>query len=457
MHRFLVIEAKRLLPLLFLLVLLVSLSIYDNFFREYPVVAPEDELENAVTFVTADQGMLSVPASFQVIDSTEDWNRFEEEYTALPDYPFNPAYEYAISALNGEIKSVQVFPQEDGIIQVQVKVVEQPNSYHLVTIEREKIGEAARWLFLDDNDRILQEILLPGEEGEPQESAGPAESATDDSRLRGGRVEILFNQGGQFRQSAPVMGGQCGLAAVDDLSFDEKSGHADPGGAHILHRVIAGHEAALRGDGNHLGDLGIVFGAGLAVVHVFDGRDEVKGGSGDPAPGEPFHHGAAREDGLGGQHQLQPPAPCRFQHFAGMGTGGAPGAEAGKLLPVESLDERIDLPALHFQAAAKFLVEDSFVGPAGIVAFQHGLDGGKKVRGKLLPGESGGEVCGQRLHVRRDKAKQVQLEQGAVQVQKQGVEAAPSRFRSRIRLFLHFHFHFHLQRPCSAAASVRGL
>ncbi len=180
MHRFLVIEAKRLLPLLFLLVLLVSLSIYDNFFREYPVVAPEDELENAVTFVTADQGMLSVPASFQVIDSTEDWNRFEEEYTALPDYPFNPAYEYAISALNGKIKSVQVFPQEDGIIQVQVKVVEQPNSYHLVTIEREKIGEAARWLFLDDNDRILQEILLPGEEGEPQESAGPAESATDD-------------------------------------------------------------------------------------------------------------------------------------------------------------------------------------------------------------------------------------------------------------------------------------
>ena len=41
MHRFFVIEAKRLLPLLFLLVLLVSLSIYDNFFREFPVVAPK--------------------------------------------------------------------------------------------------------------------------------------------------------------------------------------------------------------------------------------------------------------------------------------------------------------------------------------------------------------------------------------------------------------------------------
>ena len=71
---------------------------------------------------------------------------------------------------------MQVFPQEDGLIQVQVKVAEQPNSYHLVTVEREKIGEQARWLFLDENDRILHEILMPGEEGEAQDNAGPAES-----------------------------------------------------------------------------------------------------------------------------------------------------------------------------------------------------------------------------------------------------------------------------------------
>ncbi|HOA35047.1 MAG TPA: hypothetical protein PKV91_01110 [Bacillota bacterium] len=185
MHRFLVIEAKRLLPLLFLLVLLVSLSIYDNFFREYPVVAPEDELKNAIAFVTADQGEISVPTSFEVISSAEAWSGLEQEHATLPDYPFNPAYEYAISAVNGEIKSVQVFPQEDGIIQVQVKVAEQPNSYHLVTVEREKIGEQARWLFLDDNDRILHEILIPGEDGEAQNGVDSAESSVQDGESAG--------------------------------------------------------------------------------------------------------------------------------------------------------------------------------------------------------------------------------------------------------------------------------
>ncbi len=167
MRRFFVIEAKRLLPLLFLLVLLVSLSIYDNFFREFPVVAPEND-PNMVTFVTAGQGEISAPASFEVIASAEAWARFEQEHTSLPGYPFNPAYEYAISAVNGEIKSVQVYPQEDGVVQVQVKVSGQPSSYHLVTVEREKVGEQTHWLFLDDKDQIVHELLLTDEESEAQ-------------------------------------------------------------------------------------------------------------------------------------------------------------------------------------------------------------------------------------------------------------------------------------------------
>jgi hypothetical protein len=171
MHRFLVIEAKRLLPLLFLLVLLVSLSIYDNFFREFPVVAPEDEIKNTVTFVTADQGEISAPTSFEVISTTEAWGRFEQEHASLPDYPFNPSYEYAIGAVNGEIKSVQVYPQDGGVVQVQVRVSEQPYSYHLITVEREKVGEQTRWLFLDEKDRIMYEILLPEDDGAGSDAA----------------------------------------------------------------------------------------------------------------------------------------------------------------------------------------------------------------------------------------------------------------------------------------------
>lgn len=184
MHRFFVIEARRLLPLLFLLVLLVSLSIYDNFFREFPVVAPDEaEPKAAITFVTADRGELSAPTSFEVIASMEAWSQIQEGNSALPDYPFNPAYEYAVSATNSEIQSVQVYPQDDGVVQVQVRVSEEPYSYHLITLEREKVGEQTRWLFLDEKDQIIREILLPGEEGVPPEETppeSPAEAAEGD-------------------------------------------------------------------------------------------------------------------------------------------------------------------------------------------------------------------------------------------------------------------------------------
>lgn len=163
MHRFFVIEARRLLPLLFLLVLLVSLSIYDNFFRGQPVIAPEDETENVLTFVTAGRGEISAPASFQVIDTMAQWVALENEHAGLPDYPFNDLYEFAVSAVNGEIRSIQVFPQDDGLVQVQVRVTSQPRSYHVVTVEREKVGELSRWIFLDETDNILQEVVLPAE------------------------------------------------------------------------------------------------------------------------------------------------------------------------------------------------------------------------------------------------------------------------------------------------------
>lgn len=180
MHRFFVIEARRLLPLLFLLVLLVSLSIYDNFFREIPVVVTDEEPKNAITFVTADRGEINAPVSFEVIASTEAWTRLRQENDALPDYPFNPAYEYAISATNSEIESVQVYPQEDGVVQVQVRVAEQPHGYHLVTVEREKVGEQGRWLFLDRKEQIMHEIILPAEDEEAPGGAGPKADSTAD-------------------------------------------------------------------------------------------------------------------------------------------------------------------------------------------------------------------------------------------------------------------------------------
>ncbi|NLM52471.1 MAG: hypothetical protein GX197_06585, partial [Firmicutes bacterium] len=53
-NKMFVVEARRLLPLLFLLVLLVSLSVYDSF-RASPTVAPEEAAKTSeVSFTTAD-------------------------------------------------------------------------------------------------------------------------------------------------------------------------------------------------------------------------------------------------------------------------------------------------------------------------------------------------------------------------------------------------------------------
>jgi hypothetical protein len=83
----------------------------------------------------------------------------------------------AVRAVNGEVKSIQMFPQEDGSVQVQVRVNLEPNVYHVVTVEREQVGSASRWLFLDEEDRVLQEVVIPPPEGE--DTAVPEEAVEE--------------------------------------------------------------------------------------------------------------------------------------------------------------------------------------------------------------------------------------------------------------------------------------
>ncbi|HHX88008.1 MAG TPA: hypothetical protein GX693_07525 [Firmicutes bacterium] len=166
MHRFLVIESRRLLPLLFLLVLLVSLSIYDNFFKaDRAVITPVEDLENALTFVTAGKGEVAAETSFQVIETLEQWQDLQEQYSVLPDYPFNVNYEFAVSAVHGEIKNIRIFPQEEGLVQVRVQVSPLPQSYHVVTVERDKVGAKSVWQFVDLQDQVLSELTIPAVAG----------------------------------------------------------------------------------------------------------------------------------------------------------------------------------------------------------------------------------------------------------------------------------------------------
>ncbi len=162
MHRFFVIESRRLLPLLFLLVLLVSLSIYDNFFKaDRAVITPVDEPDNALTFITAGSGEIPVETTFQVIETLEQWENLQQQHFVLPDYPFNADYELAVSMVNGEIKNIVIFPQSEGPAQSQVQVSPQLQAYHVVTVEKEKVGASSVWQFVDQDNLVLAELTVP--------------------------------------------------------------------------------------------------------------------------------------------------------------------------------------------------------------------------------------------------------------------------------------------------------
>lgn len=161
MGNFFVIEARRLLPLLFLLVLLISLSVYDNFFRvETTVTAPEGVSDSAVAFVTADRGEIGGEAAFSLIYTREEWDALAEEIGLdLPEYPFNPEQEVALLALNSEIEDIRVLPQGEEVTQVRVKVAPRSNYYHLVSLERAQVDrDGVCWVFADDEGTILEQF-----------------------------------------------------------------------------------------------------------------------------------------------------------------------------------------------------------------------------------------------------------------------------------------------------------
>jgi hypothetical protein len=158
--RFFVVEARRLIPLLFLLVLLVGLTVYDNFFRVEPTAALPEGETNKLTFTTMDWGNLSSPTSFVLVADHDEWLRVSQDLgMTLPDYPFNAAEEIAVFAVNSEIQSMDVFPSF-GEMEVRVLVEPKENFFHVITVGRPAVDhEGAVWKFVDSEDRVLSRIV----------------------------------------------------------------------------------------------------------------------------------------------------------------------------------------------------------------------------------------------------------------------------------------------------------
>lgn len=156
--KFFVVEARRMVPLLFLLVLLVGLTVYDNFFRVEPTTAPV-ELDEGLAFTTTDWGEITSPVSFTIVGDYDEWIRVSSEMGLnLPDYPFNAAEEVAVFAINSEIKRMDILPRADEVgVQVQVEPMDE--YFHVVTVARQAVDhENTVWEFVDDQGQVLSRI-----------------------------------------------------------------------------------------------------------------------------------------------------------------------------------------------------------------------------------------------------------------------------------------------------------
>ncbi len=165
MNRFFVFEARRILPLFFLLFLLVGLSVYDNFFRLQPVDTAPVPAEK-YTYLTTGRGELQAPTSFHLVVDQDGWEEVKANpLLQLPDYPFNHYYEVALCAINSEIKDMAIHADnKTETTRVEVYVGERPNYYHVVMVNRDQLEYGAvQWVFLDREGSVLMQKSSPEE------------------------------------------------------------------------------------------------------------------------------------------------------------------------------------------------------------------------------------------------------------------------------------------------------
>lgn len=159
-----VVEARRLLPLLFLLVLLVSLSVYDSF-RASPTAGPGEAVKkNEVSFTTADKGERKEQPTFRLAVDEEGWAGVVEEWSiSLPQYPFQPQHEVALFALHAEVQSVKAAPKGEGELEVQVRVGAKRDYFQVVTLPAAEVlleSGKTTWTFTDKKGKILEQFSL---------------------------------------------------------------------------------------------------------------------------------------------------------------------------------------------------------------------------------------------------------------------------------------------------------
>ena len=175
MSRFVVIERKRVIPLILLVVLMGGLSLYDSVRDNFSEVTPtkeegakksktikeEDLLDKEVEFVTADTGFKINPKNFEIAKDLDSWiDIIEKNNLGLPDYPYNEYTEVGIFSFNSKIKDIKL-EGENEKPQVVVKVREKDEHYHVATVPKKPLtreNQSQNWRFLNEKGETIYQV-----------------------------------------------------------------------------------------------------------------------------------------------------------------------------------------------------------------------------------------------------------------------------------------------------------
>lgn len=144
MTRLVVVEARRLLPIVILFLMLVAVSVYDGFSTN---TAPVTTGPNSVPYKTLTQAAQAGEKQMQIVTDLNMWVTMHNALgISLTDYDFDPQREVAVFLLNCQLRSTT---EEDGI--VGLEVISRKNSYQLVLFDKSHLPEGEVNFVLQEN------------------------------------------------------------------------------------------------------------------------------------------------------------------------------------------------------------------------------------------------------------------------------------------------------------------
>lgn len=158
MSKVFVFEGKRLIPLFILLMLLITVSVYDVFFNTSEPIAVTGDI---VHFVSIEQGKLFPLKQLLIFDNQESFVSFLQlNNISHPQESFDPNNQVAVISMNFTIQNLVTSTDDLGRQVLNVAFTQRNSHYKIYIVPRDLQVERQDvvWNFFDERGRKTEEI-----------------------------------------------------------------------------------------------------------------------------------------------------------------------------------------------------------------------------------------------------------------------------------------------------------